>query len=764
MNTLWKALTFVPLLAGLTAQATEVDHPPSGLRAVDPDGRELGACPLVHTEVTGDIAGFVARVRVTQRFENPFSDPIEAIYTFPLSERAAVDAMRIRTGGREIRGEIRRREEARRIYEEARQKGQLAALLDEERPNIFTQSIANLMPGEAVEIVLEYVDPLRYDAGTFEFSFPTVVGPRFIPSGDRVPDGDRIRPPVTPEGTRSGHDIGITVRIESPVPIRDVDSRLHETEVDRPSEREAVVRLRRKGEIPNRDFVLRYTVGTDELQSGYLVHRNGGDGYVTFVLLPPNRVTPEEAAPKELVFVIDRSGSQSGLPLTKAKETMLWILDQLNPNDTFQIVSFSSSAELLFERPQQVTPETKRQARTYVNGLRANGGTMMAEAVTRVVQSPADAHRLRIVTFMTDGYIGNDFEVLDLVQRLRGQSRWFPFGTGNSVNRFLLENMARLGGGEVDYVLLNEPGETVARKFYKRIASPVLTDVNLEFRNLDVVDVLPKDVSDVWAERPLIIQARYRRPGRGSVILRGYRGGKPYREELRVTLPGDEPASAGIASMWARARVQELMQRDLKGLQSHTYPEALKEEIVEVALAHRILSPFTSFIAVEDRVTNQGGELRTVPVPVEMPQGVSYEGVFGSADMTSRARFSRAGLAALPSSRALVPSVVGAREEAFKLAAKPSRLLSDRAKRRLSPQIQALLEGRAAPEILRRVIDGKVRVKVILHDRSTDSMQALGKAGLKVQIRTDGYLIGEVRVEDLVELARLENVVSISLP
>jgi Ca-activated chloride channel family protein len=563
------------------------------------------------------------------------------------------------------------------------------------------------------------------------------------------------------------------VEIDAGVPIRSLDSRLHEVDVERPAENRARVTLRRSREIPNRDFVLRYAVAGEEVASGYLVHRDGGDGYVTFVLLPPKRVTANNVAPKELVFVIDRSGSQSGLPLTKAKETMLWILEHLNPNDTFQVVSFSSSTELLFDRPREVTPETKRQARAYINALRANGGTMMAEAVQRVAQEPADGNRLRIVTFMTDGYIGNDFEVIDLVRRLRGTSRWFPFGTGNSVNRFLLENMGRYGGGEVEYVLLNEPGERVAKKFYERIASPVLTDVSLEFEGLDVIDVYPNAVADVWAERPLIVHARYLKPGRGSVIVHGYRQGQPYRQELEVKLPRRESSSAAIASMWARAKVEDLMAQDLRALQSGNYPAALKEEIVRVALSHRILSPFTSFVAVEDRVVNEGSEVRSVTVPVEMPQGVTYEGVFGTAGevaATPQASF-KAGRAlrllnkapggwfGTSSADVAVPAEPVRREQTEEM-----KVLSTEARKRLAPDLLALVEGRPSPAAARQVIDGKIKVKVVLGKRSEPTLRKLREAGLRVSTRTDDYVIGEIEVTRLPELAELDSVVNIALP
>ena len=770
---------------------TERPEGQGSLEAVGPNGESLGGCPLEHTEVHAEVSGFVARVVVKQVFVNPFDDPIEAIYTFPLSDRGAVDAMWIRTGEREIRGEIKRREEARAIYEQARQDGKLAALLDQERPNIFTQSVANLMPGARVEIEIQYVETLVYEDGTFEWSFPMVVGPRFVPgtptgqSGTgripdttRVPDASRITPPLAPEGTRAGHDISVSVDLDAGVKIEKLDSRLHAIEVERDGDTRAQVRLARRHEIPNRDFVLRYDVAGDQVKSGVLTHRNGGDGYVTLILIPPKRVLPADAAPKELIFVIDRSGSQSGLPLLKAKETMLWTLEHLNPNDTFQIVSFSDGVQKLFREPRRATPDAVRQARRHIRSLEANGGTMMAEAVREVCAQPAADNRLRIVAFMTDGYVGNDFEVIDLVKRLRGRSRWFPFGTGNSVNRFLLEQMALQGGGEVEYVLLNEDGERVARKFWKRISSPVLTDIRLEFRNLDVEDVMPYELSDLWAQKPLIVHARYQKPGRGSVILRGFRGGEPFQQRIDVELPRKGEQNAGIASIWARARVDDLMARDLSGLQSGNYPEKLRDEIVDVALAHSIVTQFTSFVAVEDRVINENGVPRTITVPVELPHGVDRQGVLGAARAEEQLAFmsqarGRVGgklarkmsaaysLAAPAPPRAYAEARADREVDAARDAASPNELKNKKLLDKLGPHLRDLFEGRVPAVPYSYAADGTITV-VVSTTRLAGELQAkLSAAGLRVTLTTDGSVVGAIeleRLEDLLALAFVERV------
>ena len=757
------------------------------LDAIAPDGRALGGCPLEHTDVHATVAGFVARVEVTQTFRSTFAEPVEAVYTFPLSDRGAVDAMTMRIGDRTIEGQIRRREDARREYEQAKAAGKTASLLDEERPNVFTQRVANLMPGATVEIRIAYVEPLEFEAGTFSLVVPTVVGPRFSPPGTR--DADAVTPPVTAQGTRAGHDLSITVDVDAAVPIRDVASALHAVDVARPAPERARVTLRDQREIPNRDFVLRWTVSGDALQSGYLTHRPAaGDGYVSLVLLPPKRVGANEAAPKEMVFVIDRSGSQMGAPLDKAKETMRYALDHMNPNDTFQVVDFGSTSNVLFAKPELATPEMKRRARQYIDALEANGGTMMADAIERVCAMPADANRLRIVTFMTDGYVGNDLEVLGLVKKLRARSRWFPFGTGNGVNRFLIDGMARLGGGEAEYVLLTSSGDEAGKRFHDRIASPVLTDVKVEWQGLDVVDVLPHEHADVWAERPLVIHARYRSAGLGQVVLTGFHRGRPYRQVLPVTLPEREQENGAIASIWARAKVEALTTQDLSAMQTGTFPKPLEEQIVQVALAHRLLTPFTSFVAVEERVVNEGGTSRTVRVPVEMPDGVRYEGVFGRsaadvaqaasgaprAQMLAAAPLGAAGKAvpAAPpvtvaerSRRELRDGGRTANESVDALAQpEPASVRLDAATRvKLAPALLVLAEqGPGAPGAA-RADDGWVRVRVVLAKRGTDAELALQSAGFLREGESDAGVVGLVRVDDLAALAALADVRSVAV-
>jgi Ca-activated chloride channel family protein len=803
---------------GTLPQAQGASSGEGSLTIMQPDGTLGHGCPLEHTSVKTEISGFVARVEVTQTFHNPRKEKIEAVYTFPLSADAAVDDMEMRVGERVVRGMIKRREDARRIYEDARTRGHVASLLDQERPNIFTQSVANIMPEEKVIITIKYAELLPYEDGAFTFVFPMVVGPRFIPGHatgkqgtgwapgtSSVPDASRITPPVAPEGTRAGHDIDLAVTVEAGVPILGIDSKLHEVEIERRNKKRAVVTMKNKKEIPNRDFVLKYTVAGDEIRSGILTHKEGASGYATIILIPPKRVKPEQIAPKEMIFVIDCSGSQSGKPLEKARETMRYVVDNMNPDDTFNIIDFNSGARALFGTPRKNSPKNRAKALKYLGALQARGGTWMGPAIETVCKSPAPENRLRIVTFMTDGYVGNDFEIISLVKRLRGKSRWFPFGTGNSVNRFLLDNMAKAGGGEVAYILLKSPGKEVAKKFYERIASPVLTDISLDFTGVGLEEIYPQAVSDLWSRKPLIFRARYHKAGKGTLTIKGFAGGKPYEQHLNVKLPEKERANAAIASIWARAKVDDLMSRDWVGIQRNAPRNEVKEEIIQVALAHRIMTQFTSFVAVEETVVTVGGKPTRVTVPVEMPDGVSRKGVFGDnrpmesngvlkqtqSSLSVARRKLPGGSTPLPAPEMRLPrnresfdknhamkptDETGLREQEArtevlkdeeKSETHGSEKLKYHGEAKLSEELKNLMraykEGGSPSEFSVgpiRVVHGKITVQVLLA-RTTDLIIAkIKEAGLEIQFSATAgtTVIGTIPVEQLKDLALISEV------
>ena len=590
-------LLFLAVLA-LPALAATDSIPPGSLTT------PKGICPLRHTDVQVRIAGPLARVTVTQEFHNPFAEKIEAVYTFPLPPDSAVDDMTMHIGDRTIRGLIKPRDEARKIYEEARRTGRIASLLDQERPNIFTQAVANILPGATVKIQIAYVETVPYEAGVYSFNFPMVVAPRYMPRRG-VPDAARIAPPVTPEGTRAGHDISVEVHLDAGVPIDNLESRTHDVSIDRPNPRQAVVKLRDKTVIPNKDFILKYGVAGRRIEDAVLTHT----GYFTLLLQPPDRVQPEEIAPKELVFVLDTSGSMSGFPIEKAKESMALALDGLHPRDTFNLITFSGDTHILFPNPVPATAENRRLAREFLSSRSGGGGTEMMKAI-RTALAPSDApERTRVVCFMTDGEVGNDLEILAEVQR-HPNARVFAFGIGSSVNHFLLDGMARYGRGEVEYVGLQDDGSAAARRFHERVNSPLLTDISIDWGGLAVTGVYPARIPDLFAAKPLVISGRYTSPGAGVIRLRGRIGGREFTREIRVNLPASQPENAMLATLWARRRVEDLMSQDFAGLQRGNIRDDLKQQITQLGIDHRLMTPFTSFVAVEEKMITEGGAPR----------------------------------------------------------------------------------------------------------------------------------------------------------
>ena len=610
------------------------------LQVLDPTGAPKAVCPLKHTEVKAQISGFLSRVTVTQQFENPFTEKIEAVYTFPLPQNAAVDDMTMLVGDKTVRGKILKREEAQAVYEAAKAGGQRASLLDQERPNIFTQSVANILPGEQIKITISYVETLKYEDGSYEFVFPMVVGPRYVPGNatgaqstglspdtDKVPDASRITPAPPPAGMRAGHDISVEVSLDAGVPIDVLNSKTHQVIVERPSDRRARVTLQEFATIPNKDFVLRYDVAGKKINDALLTHYTGASGFFTLIVQPPERVTAQDVTPKELVFVLDTSGSMSGFPIEKAKETMKMALDSLYPHDTFNLITFAGDTHILFPEPVSATKANLAKAQAFLESRQGGGGTEMMKAI-KASLDPSDAQgHVRIVCFMTDGYVGNDMQIIDEVQK-HPNARVFAFGIGGSVNRFLLDNMAKHGRGEVEYVALNDDGSAAARRFHERVRNPLLTDISIDWNGMPVSDVYPKVIPDLFGAKPVILTGKYGGNGRGVIRLKGKMSGRDFVREIPVDFSNTEKRDV-LATLWARTRVDELMAQDFNGAQQGTMKEDLKQAITQLGLDYRLMTQFTSFVAVEEMVVTDGGQPRRIDVPVEVPDGVNRNAVFG---------------------------------------------------------------------------------------------------------------------------------------
>ncbi len=597
---------------------------------------------LEHTNVEAEVSGFLASVTVTQVFSNPYPEPLEAIYVFPLPEQAAVDGMEIVIGERVIRGVIKTRDQARAVYEQAKAEGKTAALLDQERPNIFTQSIANILPGEQLRVRIHYVERLEYEGGEYAFNFPMTVGPRYVggaalpfrqgegTSADTttVSDASRITPPVLPPDVRSGHDIQLSVRIDSGVELSELQSTSHEVRISREAASKAKVELAPHDTVPNKTFTLKWRTAGQHIQAATLTHRDPVDdtGYLLVMLQPQLSPADAEVVPREIYFVLDTSCSQSGPPIEKSKAITREVLQHLHPEDTFQILNFDTVVTRFAPQAVPNTSDNVSRALPYVESFWGGGGTDVEVAVREAMTPANDPTRLRMVMFFTDAFIGNDDQVLSTLQRaLRPQTRIFSAGVGNDVNRHLVRSMGELGRGAWTFVNLQRSDEEVAREFEQRIRGPVLTNLKVDTDALPLFDVYPKTLPDLFQGQPLFLIAKYKGSGEGILRINGEVRGEPRTFELRVELPEKAPENAALESLWARQRIQDLMGQTYRG----ETPE-LVNQITQTALQYSLMSKYTSFVAVENVVrTDPSNPGVKELVPVELPEGTSYAGVFG---------------------------------------------------------------------------------------------------------------------------------------
>jgi Ca-activated chloride channel homolog len=785
------ALWCVLMAAGVSGAEPSV--PGGALHIVDQEGPTTAACPLKHTDVEADISGFVSRVRVRQTFHNPLDRKIEALYVFPLPSDAAVDGLVMTVGERRIVGQIKPRAEARAVYEAARAAGHVASLLDQERPNIFTQAVTNVEPGAQVVIELSYVETLRYDDGVFEFVFPMVVGPRYMPGSPtghqgsgwapdttQVPDASRISPPVALPGTRAGHDISVTVHLDAGMPLLELHSVLHEVDVAQAGVGRATVALKHQADIPNKDFILRYRTATDAIGDAFLTHTDARGTFFTLVLQPPRTVRPEQAVPKELIFVIDRSGSMSGFPIEKAKETMRLAIERMNPQDTFNLLSFSGGTGRCFARPVPNTPAHRATALKYLADLFGSGGTEMMPAIREALGGSHDPTRVRVVAFMTDGYVGNDLEIIDAVQKHAGTARVFAFGIGNAVNRFLLDGMAHAGRGAVEYVTLQSQADGAVGRFQERIHAPLLTDIAIDWGSLSAAEVYPKHLPDLFSQQPIIIHGQLQGPAAGTLVLRGHTAAGPFTREIRVQSPAEPVQHAALASLWARAKVKERLLQDYTALQRGAFPEAIEREVTALGVEFQLVTQFTSFVAVEEMTVTVAGEPVTIAVPVDIPAGVSYEGVFGQqmAFASTRSRpvlalspapMAMKSLARLSRSPASERSLGPWQEEVRDTAVERDPSMVTQAKlaeplRGLDEQVTKTGKHGNLTVGKLRVVDRKVDVMIYLRDTSPQTIDALKQLGFVQTGESNAarLLIGRIDVHKLAELAQLDAVIRVT--
>ena len=654
-------------IAAMTKDVTQ-----GALRITKKDGQVV-ECPLKHTDVTAEISGFLARVKVVQTFHNPLDEKIEAVYVFPLPHKAAVDDMTMVIGARKIVGIIKRRAAARAIYEAALARGATAALLEQERPNIFTQSVGNIKPNQEVKIEISYVDVLEYDMGVYTFHFPMVVGPRYIPGGPtskippvppelkgkvgeldkrkvregtetpkgtgwspdtgRVPDASRITPPVLKPGVRNGHDISLSVRLDAGVPIRDIRSPNHKVAMERMGPSQAAAAIAPSDAIPNKDFVLKYAVVGAKPEMAVLSHTDAaGRGYFLLMIQPQEDERLKQSPPREIAFLIDVSGSMSGKPMAKVRDAMQGLLKLTKPADTLQVITFAGGSQKLFPKAVPCTPENVGKALQVTEGLRGGGGTEMLKGIKMAINDPLDPKRVRIVIMLTDGYIGNEAEIIEEVGRRCGdQIRFWCIGIGQSPNRFLVDGVAKQGGGMAKVLGLGDDTHPLVTEVMHRIHRAQLAKITIDWGALRVFETYPAKIPELWAGRPVIVFGMYEAGGSSGIAVNGRVEGEPVSWPLHVELSAREPRNDVLAKVWARHKIEELMHQTF-----YAGSPQVEETVTSIALEYRLMSQYTSFVAVDESelgtMVEPARPPRRMLVPVPIPEGTRFEGFFGGAD------------------------------------------------------------------------------------------------------------------------------------
>lgn len=645
------AIALVSLAAPQLARAAlPDDREPGGSVTATLDGEQIHF-PALNTDITANIQGDLATVTVVQTFANPTMAPLNATYLFPLNKDAAVHAMRMEVGDEIVTARIMKKEEAEQTFETAKSEGKAAALLVQHRPNMFTQDIANLMPGLPVKVTLEYTQAVPRTDGAYELVVPLIVGPRYqsrtpsaqvagddvVPSGewklDALPAYPQVAGLTIPDSIDRDR-VSIRVNLVSGFDIEAVASATHAV-VSEGTATAKTVTLADGRTIDNKDFVLRYRLAGRTTKAGFLAHKDRRGGFFSLMIEPPETPRANEITPREMVFVLDTSGSMSGMPIEASKTFMSHALTNLRPDDYFRIIRFGSNASEFASRPVRATESNIRSGLAFVNGLSARGGTEIPKAIDKAFAIRQAAGTMRIVVFLSDGYIGAEAEVLRRISAVIGDARIYAFGIGTSVNRYLLAEMARKGRGFARFVDPTEDGHAGARAMAGKLETPVLTDIEIDWGKLAAEQISPAAVPDLFAGDSIRVQGRFSGTGRHTVTVRGLVNGRRAELPVTVDLPDAEgtPESAAIPLVWARSRIAGDMHELTAepGLRKDSRSDAdIMRDITDLGLTYSLATRWTSFVAVSKKVVNTEPALAgSANVPLPMVEGVT-ENAYGT--------------------------------------------------------------------------------------------------------------------------------------
>lgn len=587
---------------------------------------EEGGLPLQRTAVETQIAGVVAEVKVSQEYYNAGTTPLEAIYIFPASTRAAVHAMEMHIGKRIVKAEIRERNQARAEYETAKAEGRRASLLEQQRPNVFQMNVANIMPGERVIVVLEYTELLVPENGIYSWVYPMVVGPRYSEKNNTTASthDQFVDSPYTPADVVAQSRLDVNVVLHAGMPIQTIESPTHEVLITQKRKR-ATIRLAESEHYGgNRDLIINYQLRGGAIQTGLLTYEHEDESFFLLMVQPPARPQASQIPAREFVFVVDVSGSMNGFPIDVSKSLLRKLVGQLQPYDRFNILFFAGASNWLAEESLTASSENLEKAIHMLDGVRSGGGTRLLPALQKSLDLPTcEAGLSRSIVVITDGYIDVEREAFDLIRRNLSAANLFAFGIGSSVNRHLIEGMAHVGMGEPFVALNKEDATTVAERFRTYIETPLLADVSVTYEGLEVYDLLPQQIPNLLAERPLIVMGKYKGEVQGNITISGVNGDGRYSETIAVSASVPRQQNGALRQLWAREQIRLL--DDYQKL-SHYQPDQLK--VTQLGLQYNLMTAYTSFVAIErDRIANTSGDVEQVKQVQPLPQGVSNSAV-----------------------------------------------------------------------------------------------------------------------------------------
>jgi Ca-activated chloride channel family protein len=585
---------------------------------------EMAQLPLQSTDVNVKISGVIADVNIKQSYINTSNSTIEAIYVFPASSRSAVYKMVMNIGDRKIIAKIEEKNKANKKYQEAKKKGKTASLLEQKRPNIFKMSVANITPGAKVEVNLSYTELLIPSDKTYEFVYPTVVGPRYV-SKQEYQSGQREEwnnNPYLKKGVKPISTLDLHVELNTGIAIQSILCESHNNKIKYSEKNKASISLTDKNG-GDRDFIMKYRLAGDKIETGVLLYENAkGENFFLAMLQPPARIEPKHIPAREYVFIMDVSGSMNGFPLDISKELMRNLLGGLKPNDRFNVILFSGRSKVYAKESVVVNKETINDAINFIDNASGYGETKLINALQTAMNMDQTKGFARSFVILTDGYVSVEKDAYDYIRQNLGNANFFTFGIGSSVNRYLIEGMAHVGYGEAFVATTKKDALQMANKFQKYISQPVLTNISYQFNNFKAYDILPKKLPDLFAERPIILTGKYTGNAKGKLKIKGNTGNSSFSQSIKIK--NDQNKNNALQYLWAREKIRLLDDYNqlAKNNWNADHVNSLKKEITNLGIKYHLLTQYTSFIAIDSIVSNEGGKQRTVQQAIPLPHGV----------------------------------------------------------------------------------------------------------------------------------------------